>query len=478
MAKVMTKTNIFVSLVLLAVTGCASKPLMPSASVPLPVSWPMPPAETAPALAKADWWKQLNDPLLDAIVADALRDNPTLAQAMARMNAAEAEARSARGALLPEVTAGGQATIQKQLDGPVSGTSIGGVVTGGSTETTGIFQGGPQVSWELDLFGRNRNALRAARATAAALADDASAARISLVASIVEAYVDLRTAQTRLALVNSSVETQSNLARLVETRASAGIASQFDLNRTRIGLGQALAQQPEAEQAAAFAAQRLAILAGRAEADPAWLARQPLPELGGLTINAAPSDLLRLRPDVRAAEARVRVASALVGVAESELYPRLTLGGSITVAANVVGSPLPGTTTVGSLVPAISMPLFDWGSRINTVRARQNDLVAAIYGYRATVLDAYAEASNALVQVNRQGERARALDGAQKSAAAALRQSVILYEQGLTGLTERLDAETNALQTDLEAVAARQSAASAVITLHKALGAQVSGLSD
>jgi NodT family efflux transporter outer membrane factor (OMF) lipoprotein len=458
--------SVFLLALLAGISACASKPLMPSADVPLPATWPAPLVSDAPALVQADWWTQLNDPVLNQIVADALRDNPTLGQALARMNTADAEAKAAVARLLPEINADGQVPFEKQLDGPAIG----------ATRTQGQFRGGPSISWELDLFGRNRNALTAARANAQALAGDAEAARISLVAAIVEAYVDLRAAQTQLDLVSRSVETQSRLARLVEMRANAGIASQFDFNRTRIGLNQALAQKPVAELSASIAAQRLATLAGRAEPESSWMASAPLPNLAGFSLDVAPADLLRLRPDVRAAEARVRVASAQVGIAESDLYPRLTLGGSITVSANVTGSAVPGTTTVGSLTPALSMPLFDWGSRVNTVRARQNDLVAAIYGYRGTVLDAYAEANNALVQVVRQDERARQLDAARQAAAAALRQSVVLYEQGLTGLTERLDAETNALQTDLDAIASRQAAAQAVISLHKALGSKPTGL--
>jgi outer membrane protein, multidrug efflux system len=194
-----------------------------------------------------------------------------------------------------------------------------------------------------------------------------------------------------------------------------------------------------------------------------------LPKLEAMSVTQAPADILRLRPDVKAAESEVMRASADVGVAISDLYPRLTLGGQISLSDNILGAALPGQSVLASLTPSISMPLFNWGARQATIKARQAQLKEAIFGYRDSVLGAYAEAQNAMVTVYRQSQRQKDLTDAQISAAKALTQAELLYTRGLTGLTERLDAETQALNTELSLLGSQQSTATAIISLQKAL---------
>jgi NodT family efflux transporter outer membrane factor (OMF) lipoprotein len=453
-----TKRLILVALLGSALGACAPQMSLPEQQVALPAAWPLPTVGKATELARGDWWRALNDPLLDQIIDAALKDNPSLQQTLTRVEASRALITRARADGLPQLDAAGQGQFSRRLDGTSAGR-----------DTVGQFSAGPSVSWELDVFGRVRNSVRGARADADTSEYRASAAKVLLVSDIVQAYVDLRVAQQRLLLIDQSVQTQSKLVGLIATREKAGLSSDFELNRAKTNLGQTLSERPASQQQAEVALQRLATLAGKAQPDETWATIAMLPSLDTITIDQAPADILRLRPDVRAAESQVMRASADVGVAISELYPRLTIGGQISVSDNLIGAVLPGQSILSSLTPSISMPLFNWGARQATVKARQAQLKEAIYGYRDSVLNAYAEAQNSMVAVSRQTERQKNLADAQVSAAKALSQAELLYTRGLTGLTERLDAETQALNTQLSLLGARQSTASAIISLHKAL---------
>ncbi len=455
---ILSRAARILTLPLLVLSACAPQANLPQQQVALPAAWPAPQTGAATALAQADWWKSLSDPVLDTIVTEAMSENPGLQQAISRVEAARALITRARAQGLPSVGATVRAPFQKDLKGNT-----------GSDQVTGQYIGGPDVSWELDVFGRVRNSVRSARADAETAEYRASSARVLLVSDIVQAYVDLRVAQTRELLIERSVATQSRLVDLVATRVKAGLSSEFELNRARAQLGQTLSEKPVSKQQAELAMQRLAILAGRAEPSPGWSAVTRLPDIAAISVNVAPADVLRLRPDVKAAESSVIRASADVGVAIADLYPRLVLGGQVTAAGNITGNPLPLTSVLGSVTPSLTIPLFEWGARQATVKARQAQLKEAIFAYREQVLAAYAEAQNAMISVARQGQREQELIVAQSAAAKALAQAELLYTRGLTGLTERLDAETQALNTDLSLLGAQQSTASAVISLHKAL---------
>ncbi len=452
------------------VGACAPRMTLPAQTVALPAQFGVIEASARPTVARADWWRQLNDPVLTAIITSALAENPRLQQTLARVEAARALVQRARAQQLPSLDGSAVAQIQNNIQVPVgTSTSTGGVIQNSGTKTTGIFQTGLSASWEADVFGGLRAGVRGAAADVSAAEGRARAARIVLVGDIVQAYVDLRIAQQRRLLVERSLQTQQRLVDLVGTRTRAGIASEFELNRARTNLGQTEAERPSALQQEALALQRLALLSGQAQAAPEWLRGTGWPALSAIAIAASPADVLRLRPDVQAAEAQVLRASADVGVAPADLYPRLALGGNVELSTSLIGTPLPGSTIIGTLTPRLSIPLWDWGARRAVVTARQAQLKEAIYAYREQVLAAYGEAQDAMTSAARQNQRLDSLTQAQASAAKALAQAEILYARGLTGLTERLDAESQALRTDLDLLAARQSAASAVIALQKAL---------
>lgn len=451
-------SHVAVAVFAAVLSACVPAVKLPEQQVALPSAWPSPLAGNALALASSDWWRALGDPVLDGIVETALNDNPSLQQTLTRVEAARALVTRAKADGMPQLDGGAQGQFSRRLDGPA-----------GNRQTTGQFTAGPSVSWELDVFGRVKNSVRGARADASAAAYRAGAAKVILVSDIVQAYVDLRVAQQRVMLISQSVRTQTKLVDLIATRVKAGLSSDFELNRAKTNLGQTLGELPASQLLAEIALQQLATLAGRAQPETAWATTAELPKLEAMSVTQAPADILRLRPDVKAAESEVMRASADVGVAISDLYPRLTLGGQISLSDNILGAALPGQSVLASLTPSISMPLFNWGARQATIKARQAQLKEAIFGYRDSVLGAYAEAQNAMATVYRQSQRQKDLTDAQISAAKALTQAELLYTRGLTGLTERLDAETQALNTELSLLGSQQSTATAIISLQKAL---------
>jgi NodT family efflux transporter outer membrane factor (OMF) lipoprotein len=455
--------------------GCAPKANLPAKEVALPAGWPQAPHPApnqadAPKVAQTRWWLALGDTTLNTLVEQALAQNPGLQQALARVEAARALSTAQRAARLPEITAGAAGQLQNRLDSAGGGNIVGGFQSRGA-RTTGLLQGQVNVSWEADLFGRTANLARSTLADARAAQERAAAARLVLVADVVSAYVDLRSAQERSRLIEKSVATQQRLVALVRARAKAGLTSDFELNRALTGLEQAIAELPAAREQEGLARQRLALLAGSATLDAQMLGNAPLPSLSPFSLTSVPADLLRNRPDIRAAEANIARAAADVGVANAELYPRLTLGGDVSASTSLLGSAVPGTPTFATFTPQLTIPLLNWGERRAQVQVRQAQLAESIFAYRDVVLSAYGEVQDQLTRVQEQQERVVSLTRAQQTAARALRQAESLFAQGLTGLTERLDADTQALRTDLDALAARQASANALIGLHRALGA-------
>jgi outer membrane protein TolC len=211
-----------------------------------------------------------------------------------------------------------------------------------------------------------------------------------------------------------------------------------------------------------------------AEPDPrlAVTTDAPQPVARGVVSLGVPADLLRARPDIRRAELAVVGAAAELGVARADLWPRLTLGGGLTVTGTAVGASLlspagPILSAVGG--PSLSIPLFDWGARRAAVEARGARLGEASLAYRQAVLEAAEEVEAALATLGAEGARAERLELAEASARRALRSAEALYRQGLVSALDLIQAEGDLLRAGVELAGAREGEALAVVALHKAL---------
>lgn len=255
------------------------------------------------------------------------------------------------------------------------------------------------------------------------------------------------------------------------SQQAAGLAGEFDVQRAAATFEAARARLPLVEAEVALATQRLATLTGQPAATAA-LRRS----MGGIPMTATPgptlpADLLRMRPDIRRSELTVLQRAALAEVAYAELFPRLTLGGSIEVRANVLATPIAGTPVTVAGGPGISIPLFDWGQRRALLNAREAELKEGIASYRRVVLEAVGEVEIALSQVRQQALRVDRLRTAVDAARRAFVTAQRLYQAGEINLTERLQAEADLRQAELDFAAASETRAVALVTLYRALGA-------
>ncbi len=468
--------HITLGAVLLSLGACAAVNEGPPLYSAVPTTWSNGATGREPYkfAEAASWWRQYRDPVLSNLIDKALVNSPTLGQAMARVDAARALARSEGSALFPRVDGGGNIDLTRRLSGSAEGLNAGGeALNQGPRRSVGTFRSGFDASWEVDLFGRVRNAVASAQNNAAVLAEDAETVRITLIAEVVRSYIELRAAERRLGIITSDIAARQRLIQLVQSQKTAGLAGEFDVQRA-IATGEASkARLPTATLAIRTAQHRIATLTGQALPDRALarsVSRIPIIKPPRSTF---PADLVRTRPEIRAAERNVARRAADVGVATAELYPRLTLSGTLTIAGNVLARPLPGQLVTVAGGPALTIPLLDWGQRRAIVDARDADLREAVAGYKGAVLLGVEEVEVSLASIRSQNARIIRLQSAVSAASRAYETADALYRQGLTGLTERLTAETEWRQAELDLTEAREAAGVAVVRLYKAIGAPV-----
>lgn len=462
------------SLMALSLGACASINEGPALLAPVAVNWTNGATGSTPYRVSelSSWWRGYHDPVLLRLIDKALRDSPTIAQALARVQSARALARAEGSNLFPRIDGQGAVDLQRRLSGPFNGLNDAGEALGQPPRrAVGTFQAGFDASWEIDLFGRVGNAIASAQANAEIAAEEVEVARITLVAEIVRTYVELRAAERRRSIITSDIAARQRLIQLVSNQKAAGLAGDFDVQRA-IATGEAAkARLPTADLAMRTSRQRLATLTGEPTPDAALgrsvarvpILRPPRPSL--------PADLVRTRPEIRSAERNVARRAADVGVAVAELYPRLTLSGTLTIAGNVLAKPLPGQLVTVAGGPALTIPLLDWGQRRAVADAREADLQEAIALYRGAVLTGVEEVEISLASIRSQNARIARLQSAVVAARRAFETADTLYRQGLTGLTERLTAESDWRLAELDLAEAQEAAGIAVVRLYKAIGA-------
>lgn len=463
---------LFASLSALALAACAGGPDRVASTVPpSATAGPFLSAEAGVATANPlpdDWWRLYRDPVLDGLVADALAANTDIRQATARIDRARAALRGARADRLPQVALGASGGLARAPESQVPA---------GADRDGASFSLGADVAYELDLFGRVGQGIAAAQGDLAAARGDADAVRVMVVADTSLAYADATSAYARLAVARSIVGLLDDTLRLTRRRHDAGLSDGLAVARIETLREQRAATIPaiEAERNAALFA--LATLTGRAPSElPAISGERSVP----LDI-AAPlpvgdgAQLLARRPDVRAAEQRLRADLARIGVAEADLYPRITLGGSISSSATSLGSLFTGGPLgffLGSLV--------DWAfPNREPVRARidaaEADAAGSLAAFDGTILTALQETETALSSYARALEQRRALTAA---STAALRAAGITRAQNREGVVDSLQtldaertlAEAQAALADQDALVSRRQ-----IALFRALGGGWSG---
>lgn len=473
--------NTYLAALLLALTGCATVP-GPAATAPvaawsLPDRWSGPVATTvaptpaptaasatAPAAtqgspaaptALAGWWRTLGDATLDSLVDQALARHTSVRDAAAALQ----QARAARDS----AAAGGRPTLGATASAQGSATEGAGR---GQT-----WQAGLDASWEIDLFGAQRAARDAAQAGVQQAQATLGQARVSLAAEVVLAYVDLRSAQARLALAQDSLATQARSRQITTWRVQAGLDTAVSAAQARTAEAQAQAALPALVAAVASARHALAVLSGQPPAalDALLASAAALPALPDQPVPAVPAALLQQRGDVVAAEAAVFAARATLDQVRARRWPSLTLSGSIGLQAASLGG-LGAAPLAGSALASLAASLIDGGARQAAIDSQDATLQRAQIAWEAAVLTALQEVEDALANLQAQRDKAAALQQAADAAQAAATLAGQRYASGLIDYPTVLDTQRTWLTARDSLALTRAAALQAHAQLAKALG--------
>lgn len=406
------------------------------------------------------WWKNLNDPELSGLVERAVTRNRDLKKAEARVREARAR-RGLKGAdYYPTLDASASASRSRTEP-----------ATGGGT-TSDLFSAGLDASWELDLFGGTRRSVEAADADLQAAGEDLRDTLVSLLAEVALNYIDLRTGQARLAVTESSLKSQEETYQLTQWRAEAGMSDELPVRQAAYTLESTRAQIPTLLAAIQGAQNRLAVLLGEtpgalhSELEAARSIPEPPPEVAV----GVPADLLRRRPDVRRAERQLAAQTARIGVATSELYPRLRLSGAIGIQALTFSGLFSSGTDTASGSSGLAWRIFDAGAIRRNIEIQSALQEQYLIAYESAVLAALEEAENAISAYAQEQQRRRSLAEAVRSAESAAELVQIKYRAGLTDFTTVLESERSLLNLRNQLVQSDGAVVTNLVKLYKALG--------
>ncbi len=409
----------------------------------------------------ASWWAQFDDPVLGRLVHDALGDNLDLQIAMARVRAARAVFTEQRLDQLPHITAGGSQDRRKQPDALLGGERV-------SSET---YQLGFDAGWELDLFGRQRRAAEAARADLGAERDNLADAQVMVAAEVARNYFELRGAQKRIAVARDTLRNLRETQRLTETRLELGAGSELDVQSSRARLKAIEADIPLLEVSEVQSRHRLAVLLGQRPGSlDTLLQPREVPAFAKALPLGDTSDLLRQRADVRMAERRLAAATARVGVATADMFPRISLSGFVGFLGGEASGLVNGNNKAWSLTPSISWAAFDFGTVRARLRASKAQADGAAAEYEKAVLLALEDTENALTRYAKQQARLGIVAEQAQAARKAESLAQLRYREGSEDFLALLDAQRNQLAADDALAAAEASVNVSVVAVYKALG--------
>jgi NodT family efflux transporter outer membrane factor (OMF) lipoprotein len=407
-----------------------------------------------------EWWSTFNDPVLTSLVQRAIEANLDLKFATARLRQARAARRVVAAGFWPNVDVSG--SYARSGSGNRSPTS-------GSNDA---YRAGLDATWEMDIFGGVRRGVEAAEADIQTAAEDRRGVLVSLAAEVALDYLDLRGFQRELRIANENLESQRYSAELTRKRQAAGYITLLDVANSDAQLASTQSQIPLLQQSSQQTIYALSLLLSR---EPGALVDElspegTLPTVPPVVPIGLPSDLLQRRPDIRAAEAALHAATARVGVATADLFPRFALNASVGLLGSKPASLFNWGNRFWSIGPAVSWPLFDAGRIRAQIEVQNAVQEQALIQYQQTVLTALNEVETALVAYAREQEHREALTRAVGANRKALELSTTLYREGKVGFLEVLTAQRSLYVSEDALVQSDRIVAQNLVALYKALG--------
>lgn len=411
----------------------------------------------------AKFWTQFDDATLTQLVNDALGANHDLRIALARFNEARAIHRESRYDLAPTVTAAGGYTDQlNSVSQTLPGYPRGSKLYDASIDAT----------WEFDFFGRVRRNVEASHAEVQSAEANLHDAQVIVSAEVTRVYFELRGQQQQLDVAQRNVQNQAQTLQLTTVRLDAGRGTELDTSRAQALLSSTTATIGPLQAAVARSMHRLSVLTGR---DPSALDEllelpRDIPALPAMTAIGDPASLLRRRPDIRVSERDLAAATARIGIAVADLFPRVTFVGSVGVTAASVSSLGDAGSGTRLLAPGISWAAFDLGRVRAQIAAAHARADGALAKYQQTVLQALEETEDALVTHAHAQERLRNLAESAAASRRAAQLAQVRYENGVVDFLQVLDAERTLLQAEDALAQSRTETATSLVTVYKALG--------
>ncbi|WP_176497107.1 efflux transporter outer membrane subunit [Sphingomonas sp. HMP6] len=438
----------------LVLAGCmpGQTPRPEAARVVPPNGWRTPLIATVPL--KAQWWRDFGDPSLDALVTDALANNPDIATAAARVREARAQESLARAQLFPSLDLGAGGSYGRSV------SPFGTPVTSAGAQP--VFQ----ASYEVDLFGRIDSQITAASLNTSALDAARASAALSVTAATVSGYLTLLGLDARMQVVRDTITARAEALRIAGSRARVGYTSQLELRQAEAEYQAAAVILPQVQLAITRQENALSTLAGRT----------PGPIARGATLDALvtpgipgglPSDLLRRRPDIAQAERTLAASDATIAAARAQYLPTLRLTGTGGAALSTL---LANPITLWSVGASVLAPIFEGGrlrANVDATTARRDQ---AAFAYQRVALQAFREAEDALAAIDRLTEQDRVLRAQRVAVAETLRHATNRYRAGYSPYLEQLDAQRALLSVDLSRVQLRTDLLNARVSLFQALG--------
>ena len=478
---------------ILAACSFAPPPALPEPAADLPDAYADSHAEGRPAGGHdaRNWWDAFQDPVLNTVVDSVLAANFDLAEAVARVQQARAQAGIARAGLFPTLQASGTASDQDNPSNAGFGRQFRDLAGGEDSPIPGGFEFpdrlgittyslGVDFAYELDFWGRARNDSRAAAMQYLASESDYRAARIGVLSETITTYFEIVDLRRRAALAHETVDVLLERVELAETRYDRGLVSSFELYQVRQELRNTQAALPQLESQLVNAEGRLAVLLGgfRSKLN-AILPDSLAPTPSGQPVAAGvPADLLLQRPDVRAAGERLEAARFSIGARRAELLPSLSFSGTIGLQAAEVDGLFNVDQWFRNLIGSLTAPIFQGGRIRNNIALAHANFGQAAAAYGRTVVTAVHEVEGTLAALDNEGRRHEFLRAQREEALASVALQSQRYSSGVGGYTDYLDALLALLNVESTLAGARRDLALARLSVHRALGGEWTGAPD
>ena len=418
------------------------------------------------------WWETLNDSTLNGLIKRAVQSNPNLLSAEARIRESRANRGFVASGLFPQLSATGSYATQQEsqnLPGFSEIANQGFAIAGLKSD---LWQAGFDMSWELDIFGQTRRELESANYSLQAAFWDQRDVLVSLLAEVAADYIQLRGEQRELEIANVNLQSQQQTLDLTQRKAEGGLVPYLDVAQQQAQVATTASTIPSFEAAIRLSIHHLGILLGE---DPGALSAElspeaPIPVGPGSVPPSIPADLLRRRPDVRSAERQLAAATANIGVAVGDLFPKVNLTGNFGQASATPKALFDYASQTFSLGPTINWDIFDAGKVISNIKVMKARQVEALQAYRTVVLQSFSDVDDSLVTLNREQVRLEALRQSVQANQRAVDLSMELFQKGSADFLSVLDAQRSLFAAQDQMAVSEEAVSTDLVALYKALG--------